>query len=97
MARAISGVYAWFDSNSKPQLIARREKLHQHEGREFAVFELASCNRCGEVLLVGEEKGGYLVQPPDVGDDPIAKLSWYRLGHAINNSGVDEDDAGRRR
>jgi Domain of unknown function (DUF1998)/Helicase conserved C-terminal domain len=92
MARAISGVYAWFDSNSKPQLIARREKLHQHEGREFTVLELASCNRCGEVLLVGEEKGGYLVQPPDVGDDPIAKLSWYRLGHAINNSGVDEDD-----
>jgi len=93
MARAISGVYAWFDSNSKPQLIARREKLHRHEGHDFAVFELASCNRCGEILLVGEEKGEYLVQPPDVGDDPITKLSWFQLRPEINSSGVDEDDA----
>src|SRR5262249_16684247 len=41
MARAISGVYAWFDSNSRPQLIARREKCHVHEKHEFTVFELA--------------------------------------------------------
>jgi ATP-dependent helicase YprA (DUF1998 family) len=93
MARAISGVYAWFDSNSKPQLIARREKRHVHEKHEFTVFELASCNRCGEILLVGEEKGGCLVQPPDVGDDPIAKLSWFQLRQETIGSGVDEDDA----
>lgn len=93
MARAISGIYAWFDADGKPQLLAKREKIHQHDGRMDAVFELASCNRCGEVMLVGEENGGYVVQPPDVGDDPIAKLGWYQLHSGSNDSAVDEDEA----
>jgi len=93
MARAISGIYAWFDANGKPQLLAKRERRHQQAGREYAVFELASCNRCGEIMLVGEDKGGLVVQPPDVGDDPIAKLSWFQLRVGTGDSAVDEDDA----
>lgn len=93
MARAISGIYAWFDADGKPQLLAKRERHHQHAGREYAVFELASCNRCGEIMLVGEDKGGFVVQPPDVGDDPIAKLSWFQLRAESSDSTVDEDDA----
>lgn len=93
MARAISGIYAWFDADGKPQLLAKRERHHQHAGHEYAVFELASCNRCGEIMLVGDDKGGLVVQPPDVGDDPIAKLSWFQLRSGSGESTVDEDDA----
>lgn len=93
MARAISGIYAWFGGDGKPQLLARREKRHQVVGEEHAVFELASCNRCGEVMLVGEDIGGYLAQPPDVGDDPITKLSWFQLRAGTDEGKVDEDDA----
>jgi len=93
MARAISGIYAWFDGDGKPQLLARREKRHRTAGQEHAVFELASCNRCGEVILVGEDIGGYLAQPPDVGDDPITKLSWFQLRAGTDEGKVDEDDA----
>ncbi len=93
MARAISGIYAWFDADGKPQLLAKRERLHRNARQEYAVFELASCNRCGEIMLVGEDKGGYVVQPPDVGDDPIAKLNWYQLHAGINDNEVDEDAA----
>lgn len=93
MARAISGIYAWFDADGKPQLLARREKNHQGDARKYAVFELASCNRCGEIMMAGEENGGYVVQPPDVGDDPIAKLSWYQLRTETSDSTVDEDEA----
>lgn len=92
MARAISGIYAWFDVNGKPRLLTRCEKIHRHDGREDAVFELASCNRCGEVMLVGEESNGHLVQPPDVGDDPIAKLGWYQLHTESSDGTVDEDE-----
>ena len=87
MARAISGIYAWFDRDGIPQLLAKRERHHQNA----AVFELASCNRCGEIMLVGENKDGYVVQPPDVGDDPIAKLKWYQLRAGKNDNEVDED------
>lgn len=93
MARAISGIYAWFDADGKPQLLAKRERHHQYAGSKYAVFELASCNRCGEVMLVGEEKGGILAQPPDVGDDPIANLNWFQLSAEENDSTVDEDEA----
>lgn len=93
MARAISGIYAWFGDDGKPQLLARREKCHRAAGQEHAVFELASCNRCGEVMLVGEDIGGYLAQPPDVGDDPITKLNWFQLRASTDEGKVDEDDA----
>lgn len=93
MARAISGIYVWFNVNGKPQLLAKRERFHWDGGREYAVFELASCNRCGEIFLVGENKSGFIIQPPDVGDDPIAKLSWFQLCADSSDSVVDEDDA----
>lgn len=93
MARAISGVYVWFDADGKPQLLAKRERFHWDGGREYAVFELASCNRCGEIFLVGENRNGFIIQPPDVGDDPIANLSWFQLGMDQGDSMVDEDDA----
>ncbi len=93
MARAISGIYAWFNAEGRPQLLARRKKHHRVAGQEYAVFELASCNRCGEVMLVGNEDGGYLSQPPDVGDDPITKLGWFQLRPEADSGETDEDDA----
>ena len=92
MARAIAGVFASFDSAGKLTLFSRREK--QRNGR--AVFELASCNRCGEVMLVGEQKTRqngceYLEQPPGVGDDPIVVLSWLSL-RSEHRQEVDDDD-----
>lgn len=93
MARAISGIYAWFDGEGKAQLLARREKRHAVGEQEHAVFELASCNRCGEVMLVGEDIGGYLGQPPDVGDDPISKLNWFQLCAGTDAGRIDEDEA----
>ena len=90
MGRAISGVYAWFDDQGQLQLISKRAKRF----RLHAVFELASCNRCGEVMLVGEVKNenglDFLRQPLGVGDDPIVELKWYML--RPNEHRVDEDD-----
>lgn len=84
MARAISGVYAWFNDNRSPQLIAKRKRSHRTpDDKDHGVFELGSCNRCGEVMIVGVrediENRSYLRQPPDVGDDPIESLRWFTL------------------
>jgi len=92
MARAIAGIFSAFDVSGKLKLLSRREKYHN--GR--AVFELASCNRCGEVMLVGEKKmrngQEYLEQPPGVGDDPIVPLIWLSL-KPEGRQEIDEDDA----
>jgi len=93
MARAISGIYVWFDVDNKPQLLSKREKYHYEDGREYAVFELACCNRCGEIFLVGENKDGFIIQPPDIGDDPITRLNWFQLCADSSDNIVDEDDA----
>ncbi len=97
MARAISGIYAWIDPAGKLQLLSKRYRRYlTGNGQECAGFELASCNRCGEVLLVGmeENEGGhtYLRQPPGVGDDPIVDLHWFTLHSGASDSKVDEDD-----
>jgi superfamily II DNA/RNA helicase len=96
MARAISGVYAWFDAQNQLRLISKRAKKWPSGGMERAVFELASCNRCGEVMLVGEKKEenglDYLRQPPGIGDDPIVSLVWYALKSA--ELSIDEDEWG---
>ena len=97
MTRAISGISGWIDSTGKLQLLPRRQKSHiANNGKSYAVFEVAKCNRCGEVMLVGEEQEidgrSYLVEPPDVGDDPIADLSWFLLNSISENSNPDEDD-----
>ena len=91
LARAIAGIYAYFNAG-KLTLLSRRVK--QHKGQ--AVFELASCNRCGEVMVVGEKKVRldgyeYLEQPPGVGDDPIAPLTWLTL-KSDHRQEVDDDD-----
>ena len=94
MGRAISGVYAWFDDQGQLQLIPKRARRWQSDGGTYIVFELASCNRCGEVMLVCEVKSenglDYLQQPPGVGDDPIVELKWYML--RPDEHRVDEDD-----
>jgi len=92
MARAIAGIFSFFDASGKLKLLSRREKYHN----DRAVFELASCNRCGEVMLVGEKKmrkaQEFLEQPPGVGDDPIVPLIWLSLKPESRQE-IDEDDA----
>ena len=92
MVRATTGVYGSFNSTHKMVLQSKRAK--RHNGR--TVFELGSCNRCGEVMVVGEIKTHqngceYLEQPPGVGDDPIVSLSWLST-QAKHRKEVDDDD-----
>ena len=85
MARAIAGVFASYEKSGKIGLIGRRRK--KHKGR--VVFEIASCNRCGEVMLVGENKSGYLEHPPGVGDSPLTKnMVWL----VLKPDDLDEED-----
>lgn len=94
MARAMTGVFVWLDGSSRAHLLPRRKRLHTTpEGEEVAVFEMATCNRCGEGLLVGLEEGGYLRQPPDVGDEPAKTLRWFALRPTPDSATLDEDDA----
>jgi len=90
MARAIGGMFVWIDDQNGCQLLAKRKRHHHGH----AVFEMGSCNRCGELMLVGEkqiEDGvEYLRQPPGVGDDPIVKLSWF-VFIRIKDVEIDED------
>lgn len=96
MARSISGVYTWFDDQHRLWLIPKRAKTWRTGDKQQAVFELASCNRCGEVMLVGEirkeEDLNYLRQPPGIGDDPIVDLKWFTLKSAEPQ--IDEDEWG---
>jgi len=91
MARAIAGVFVSFDTVGKLNLLSQRKKRHNGH----AVFELASCNRCGEIMLVGEKKlrngQEYMEQPPGVGDDPLVPLVWLSL-RSENRQELDEDD-----
>ena len=98
LARALSGVHCWIDGDKKLQLLPKRARVIKDTwGAPAAVFELGSCNRCGEVLLVGikepQKEGTFLRQPPDVGDDPVDQLNWYSLRGASGANSIDEDDA----
>jgi ribosomal protein S27AE len=94
MARALTGLCGWFDRDVKLHLLPRRARAHHAPtGETVSVFEIGSCNRCGEVFVVGEIQDGFLRQPPDVGDDPEANLSWFVLRELPPQQLLDEDDA----
>lgn len=94
MTRAMTGVFVWLDSSFHKHLLPRRKRFHiTTQGEEVAVFEIATCNRCGEEILVGIEEAGYLHQPPDIGDEPAMTLSWYALRPTAGTTALDEDDA----
>lgn len=93
MSRAMTGVFVWLDSNGGKHLLPRRERLYATpEGGSVAVFEMATCNRCGEEMLVGVEDGGFLSQPPDVGDQPAQTMSWFAFRSGPGQAAMNEDD-----
>ncbi|MFV2072723.1 MAG: DEAD/DEAH box helicase [Thermoanaerobaculales bacterium] len=93
MARALTGLCGWFDEGKQLHLLVRRAKRHiTGSGDPVATFEVGSCNRCGEVFLVGVERDGFLVHPPDVGDEPDEKLSWFTLSGRADEETLNEDD-----
>jgi len=79
--RAIEGAY--LSLYPEKRIFLERYETIQHNGKEYPVFEIASCRRCGAAYLVGEtqkEKGKKkLRQPGKQYFEDVKKLEYYLL------------------
>jgi ATP-dependent helicase YprA (DUF1998 family) len=86
--RAPEGVFvSLYPENNQKVFLERREL--SDEG--FAVFDLASCRRCGQEYLVGDIIGGKLKHPFAEVDTP-RKNKYYLLWNEKMGLGDDEDE-----
>lgn len=88
--RAPEGAYL---SLCQHRLLLKRQKQIQDDGRQYPVFEAATCRQCGAIYLLGQVQndGGssYLCQP----DKTYEKISYFL--HYTTDAAlalVDEDD-----
>lgn len=93
--KALEGAYVslWPD---KKLYLDRHEKRKTKDGKEFPVFELANCQRCGQEYLVGTiDSENKLVQPrTEVSIEGIYanRLKYFILNAQDPTTEIDEDD-----
>lgn len=94
-ARALEGAFVCLNdaahaqgdsASGQPRLFLNRQEKCPHCGS--AVFELATCFRCGAAYLVGRESQGKLVQPT-LGDEDSVGLSYFIFDF---QTAIDDED-----
>lgn len=84
--RSLEGCYITL--NGKKKLFLNRRKTYLQNGNESAVFEVAVCDDCGKIALIGKIKNRRLVQA----SKPEEKVDYYYLDSDANDDIDDEDD-----
>lgn len=83
--RSLEGCFLAFSPNKK--LFLNRRKQYEHNGEQYAVFEIAVCNNCGKYAIVGEESSDRLVQT-----NKSENLQFFFLSEQDNDEIEDEDE-----
>lgn len=58
--RSLEGCYSTIGQNKK--LFLNRQKQYYIEGKQYSVFEIALCDDCGRIALVGKIENRHLIQ-----------------------------------
>ena len=84
--RATESVFITLGDDRK--LFLTRKKMHyEPDGREYHVFEIATCSVCHSIYIVGAEKEGFLVQSSFNTADDLRSV--FFLGDAISDTDDD--------
>lgn len=83
--RSLEGCYITLHNERK--LFLNRQRTCFNNGRESAVFEVAVCDDCGRIAIVGKIENRRLVQAGKLEE----KVEYYYLA-ADDNADIDDDD-----
>lgn len=81
--RSLEGCY--ISLNSSPKVFLNRQKHYYEAQQEYVVFEVAICDDCGEIALVGDITDNRLSQVSKLGQE----VEYYYI---VNNLELDYDD-----
>ena len=84
--RATDSVYVTLPPLKR--LFFERKKIHYEDGKEYMVFELASCMYCNSIYIIGKRDSGYLKQGNFVTGEDVKEV--YLLNDEYTN---DEEDS----
>lgn len=59
--RATESVFITLPPNKK-LFITRKKKHYETDGKDYKVYEIATCNLCHSIYIIGKEQNGYLEQ-----------------------------------
>lgn len=80
--RASESVFITLEPSGK--LFLTRKDFHYEGGEKYKVFEIATCNACHAIYLVGKEKNSYLEQYNIV--DDVEQKSVFLLANSISDT-----------
>ncbi len=83
--RSLEGCYATLSGNKK--LFLNRQKKHFDNGQEYAVFEIAVCDDCGRIAIVGKVEDRKLVQTSKLEEE----VEYFYLENIDNEELEDEE------
>lgn len=83
--RSLEGCYVTLDGDRK--LFLNRQRTYLHNGKEAAVFEVAVCDDCGRIAIVGKVVSRRLIQASKLDE----KVEYYYLD-ADDNVNIEDDD-----
>ncbi len=71
----------------KRLFITRKKIHHEADGKDYKVFEIATCDSCHCIYIVGKEKGGYLEQ--HAREEKVEGKSIYLLKSEVSDTDAD--------
>lgn len=83
--RSLEGCYVTLDENKK--LFLNRQRTYFNNGKESAVFEVAACEDCGRIAIVGKNISGNFIQASKLEEE----VEYYYLDKDDNIEIEDED------
>lgn len=92
--RALEGAY--LSLAPKKELYLDRRQLTKRDGREYIVYEIATCRQCGHIYLVGETKQEngkrILKQTKEISEENLENAEYYFLREDSDNRNVPENE-----
>jgi len=90
--RALEGAYVTLNPNNK-MFITRKEN-HSEKGETFKVFEIATCNYCNSIYLMGRESDNYLIQSTENIELGVKSIYLYHREACDENDDLANEDVG---
>lgn len=90
--RAIEGAYITLSPNNR--LFLARKETHFEEGQTYKVFEIATCNYCHSIYLLGRQENGRLIQASTSLDQGVREIYLLKQETSDENDDLLNEDAG---